>query len=371
MRNKYAAVLDFGSSNITVLLGEHGVNNNFKILGSGQADYAGFMDGEFLQPNTLKASIQSAIEKAEEGFGDKIKTLYIGVPSDFCIIHEVDTEIAFGKRVCVTEKHLDKLFAKVNGSLDSQSMLVSVSPMYYLLDDGNRVNNALGIYTTSLRARVSMVFVENKFVHMISSIMQECGNIDFELVCSMLAENLYLLEPDKRSVGAVLVDCGYITTSASFVCGEGLSDLSSFSLGGGFITGDLSNSLNLSFAEAEQLKRKLILSIDATELDYYELYVGGDHMEKVHAKTANDVALLSIDNIIQGIKSCLEQFTSKLDEGEPIYLTGGGLSYLKGAKAYISNAIGRKIEIVKPKSLQYMQPELSSVISLLNFALMK
>ena len=368
MRKKVCAILDFGSSSITVLVGAKGVNNNLSILGSGQADYAGFMDGEFLQPNTLKASIQCAIDKAEEGANLKISHLHIGVPSDFAVIHEVDIDIAFGKRVCVTEKHLDKLFAKVNGNIDNQSMLTSVSPMYYVLDDGNRVNNALGTYTTSLKARVSLVFVENKFVHMISSIMHECGDIDFDLVCSMLAENIYLLDSDLRSRGAVLVDCGYITTSVSYVLGEGLSDLSSFSLGGGFITGDLSNALNISFSEAEQLKRKLVLSVDATNIDYYELYKG-DGIDKIPAKTANSIALLQVDNIVEGVKSCMNQFTNSVDDGEPIYLTGGGLAYLNGAKSYISKLLGRKIVIVKPKSLQYRQPELSSVLSLLEFAL--
>ena len=370
MREKSVSVLDFGSSNITVLVGRHGVNNNFRILSSGQAEYAGFMDGEFLQPNTLKASIQSAIEKAEEGVGYIIKDLHIGVPSDFCIIHEIDIELSFGKRVCVSEKHIDKLFSQVSDSVDAQSLMISVSPMYFMLDDGNRTNDPVGAYTTSLRAHVSQVFVENKFVHMISSIMHECGDIDFDFVCSMLAENIYLLPKDKRSVGALLVDVGYITTSVSFVHGDGLSDLSSFSLGGGFITGDLSEILGIGFGDAEQLKRKLILTIDAGENDCYDI-VCGDEYVKIPAREANDVALMSVDKIVEGIKASLGTFTANTDECDTVYLTGGGLAYLQGAKSYLAKALGKKVVVVKPKSLQYRQPELSSVLSLLEFALMK
>lgn len=40
------AVLDFGSGKITVFIGERGVNNTINIIGMGEANYAGFFEGD-------------------------------------------------------------------------------------------------------------------------------------------------------------------------------------------------------------------------------------------------------------------------------------------------------------------------------------
>ncbi len=368
MPAKSVAVLDFGSSKITVLVGSPNVNNNFKILSNGQADYAGFMDGEFLEPNTLKFSVDSAIKKAEEGLRDKIKLLYVGVPSEFCKTAETELEVNFGSRTLIKQKHIDQMFANSDNIFDSSYVVISLSPMYFTLDDGSKSSSPVGTYSTSLKARVSIVYVENKFVHMINSIIHDVSGAECEFVCSTLAEGIYLLDADQRNSGAILVDSGYITTSVSHFIGEGLADLRSFSQGGGFISGDLSEALDISFGDAEQLKRKLILSIQATGIDYYEI-VSGDKLVKIPAKQAGDVALARIDTIIDSIKESIASFDNIADPDAPVYLTGGGLSYLKGAKNYISKMLGRKVIIARPKALQYRSPELSSVLGLLNFAL--
>ena len=42
------AIIDIGSSTIVALVGEHGVNGTFRILGKGDVSYAGFQNSEFL-----------------------------------------------------------------------------------------------------------------------------------------------------------------------------------------------------------------------------------------------------------------------------------------------------------------------------------
>ena len=54
MPRKIVSVLDFGSEKITVMVGGRGINGTFDVKGIGNADYAGFMDGEFFQPDVIK-----------------------------------------------------------------------------------------------------------------------------------------------------------------------------------------------------------------------------------------------------------------------------------------------------------------------------
>jgi cell division ATPase FtsA len=57
-KNK-AAVLDFGSSKLTAIIGERGVNNTFVIRGSGEAEYAGFSNGEFFESDKLFDAVKT------------------------------------------------------------------------------------------------------------------------------------------------------------------------------------------------------------------------------------------------------------------------------------------------------------------------
>ena len=65
MSKNYVSVLDIGSSKLTVMIGEKGVNNTFNVRGAGEVNYAGFYEGVFLEPENLQSAIKEAISKAE------------------------------------------------------------------------------------------------------------------------------------------------------------------------------------------------------------------------------------------------------------------------------------------------------------------
>ena len=78
------SVIDFGSSRITLLTGVKEVNKSFKLLSSVDLEYDGFANGEFVEPNNLKAQISQVIDDAERDLQCKIETLFVGVPAEFC-----------------------------------------------------------------------------------------------------------------------------------------------------------------------------------------------------------------------------------------------------------------------------------------------
>ncbi len=364
MANKNVAVLDFGSSKITLIVGHKGVNNSFKIVASSEGDYAGFMAGDFIEPNLLCESVKQTLNNLYEHYPKRITKLYIGVPAEFCYNLEKDLLLNLNGRKRINDKHLLKLFcSSADNVISSSHTVINKSPMYYTID-GTKVSNPINCYASELTARTSFVLVKNQFVYLMNSVMQEVGIADFELLSSILTQGVFLLPQAERDNGTLLVDCGYITTSVAYFIGDGIADLKSFSMGGGFITSDISEVMGLPFGLAEQVKRKLILTLKPTGLDYYEVY-DDNEAKKVLAKDANNVALARLDEIADNIQKCLDSFANTPAEHLPIYLTGGGLSYLKGIKYYLGKELGRNIIIVKP-SLQYSAPDLSSVISLLN-----
>lgn len=369
MQKKVISVLDFGSSKITVYAGHRIVNDNIKILASGESQYEGFINGEFLEPNAISSSIMEAISQVEEQLLSKIDMLYVGVPAEFCYVTTTKETKYFEKPTKITTKILDNIFLKLNkDEFHDTHTIINKAPLYFELDDGYKTLEVVGTYTSRLDTYMSVVMVENQFIHLISSILRNIGIMNFDFVCNTMAESTYLIDEAERINGAILVDVGYITTSVAHVLGDGIKDLRSFSLGGGYITEDIARILELDYNVAEEFKRHAIITLkpDSPEDTYDISYENEDYSEPIIS--VNEIIKNKIDKICHMVKKCINTFEN-LPQNYVIYFTGGGLNYIDGIKDYLSKDFNEKISLIAPKAMIYNKPDLSSVISLLNTAI--
>lgn len=360
MRDKNVVVLDIQSSKISVLVGYESVNQNYKIVCKNIVDYAGFMQGKFLLEEKLEEEISNVLNLTQINYNRKIEKVYVGVPAEFCYNGLNEAELQLKMPVKIKQKHLDVLFEKSSPLSISSKTLINRSAVEYQLDD-EEVDNPIGKTGCKIWCRMSEIFASNYFVELIGNILDNCKIKEYEFVSAELSEGLYLFDEDIRKDGAVVIDCGYITTSLFSVKNEGLLDLKSFSKGGGYITSDLAEILELGYNDAEMLKRKLVLTIQPTELDVYQL----SKDKTVDVKTANDIALARIDAIIDGIKKCLSKFRMESDR---VYLTGGGIAKIKGIKYYLGNRLSKKVEIEFAKQCNLDGFEDTSSIAILKMA---
>jgi cell division protein FtsA len=367
-KNK-AAVLDFGSSKLTAIIGERGVNNTFVIRGSGEAEYAGFSNGEFFESDKLFDAVKLAIENAEINSDSKITEIYVGVPSDFSLSICKNATQTYMKRIKITKQDVNRLFdiADEFGKVPTHKV-ISRSPIYFVLDDNRKVLEPENEYTSKLSASLCFILAERKFTDLVDNIFDRLNIKIKEYLSEPLSEALYLLDEDVRNKYAVLIDCGHITTSVSIVKGDGLLLLNEFSVGGGHITGDLMKCLKISYTAADSLKRKIVLSIEPKQDDYYEIK-DKNGVVPIEAKTSNEIVSARIESIGQTILKCLKNSGYEIPDSTPYFLTGGGLSYIKGAKDLLGKILGKNIELVMPSMPQLEKPHYSSVLGLLNLAL--
>ncbi len=367
MIKSYVSVLDIGSSRISVLIGAKGINSTFIIKGQAEVSYAGFGDGEFFEPEKLETCISSVITRAEENAGTVIKNLYVGIPAEFCncICKTISSNFSVRKRITqdVLSEHYEKAYENKDGQV-----LISCNPIYNVVDDGRRMVYPINCKTTKITSMVSLIFAQSEFIKSINKILQNIGIEKVTYVCSSLCEAQYILEPESRSGSAMLIDIGYITSSVATIRGQGLLMLSSFSIGGGHIMADLAECLNITFSEAEQLKRKIILSLNATEKDYYEINQSGV-AKKVPVKMANEIVMARLDMICSCIQKSISLYNQETESYIPLFLTGGGVSFIKGAKDYIAKKLGRNVELVYPPLPELNKPNYSSILGLLSYGI--
>ena len=203
------AVMDFGSSKITVLAGTREVNKSFKLLASADCEYEGFANGEFIEPNNLKEVISNAIASVEKQLECKIKNLFIGVPAEFCFVTDSMITKIFTKKTKLTLNIINNLFIedKEDNPYHSHS-IINKAPLYYIVNDDNKTNDPIGLIANKIQVRCGYVLVENKFKLLISGILDSLNIKEYDFVSNTLVESEYLISDNIRNEGCVLIDCG-------------------------------------------------------------------------------------------------------------------------------------------------------------------
>lgn len=363
------AILDIGSSSVVALVGEHGANGTFKLIGKGDVSYAGFQNAEFLEPDSLKLVIATAISNAEVTADCKITDVYVGVPAEFCACETKSINLKFPKVKKVTQFDIDNIFRTGNtyGS-DPEYSVINKSVIYYDIDSSKRVIYAVGERAKSLTGNVSYILAKKSFINLFRQIFSDLRVNLRGFISENLAESLYLFDESIRDKYALLVDVGYITSAVSLCRGNALLYLNSFSLGGGYITGDLSECLHISFSEAERLKHSVTLGWKPSQSDSYEI-AGDETMQSYSAKATNEIIEDRIEMICEYIQRCLSACEYDLPDFIPVYITGGGLNFIKGVKHFLQDKLKRNIVLISPNHPNVSRPDYSSEIGMLNIIL--
>lgn len=362
MQKKQVAILDVGSSKITAMIGERGINKTFIIKSRNDFSYDGFLNGEFLNVEELKSVIANATEFLNKSIAS-LDVVYVGVPSAFTEIHVKESQISFPKKKKITEEDIELLFDSAFVLTSQKHTLINRSAMSFELNDYRRLPNPIGEISEILKGKLSFVLCANSFIELIKSSIKLHSNAQIEFVSVPLAEIMYLLSSEERDRIAILLDVGYISTSFSLVQGDGILFQTSFDYGGGFITGAITEALGVSFDVAENLKRNVNLcKMDTGSFDL----IHGSDGQLYNAEEIRKTIITSLDTLCEQISNAMEDSGFVIPEYVPIYVTGGGICYLRGAREHLSNRLCSTVLITKPLVPINDKPTDSSVLSILD-----
>ena len=367
MRKKQVAVLDVGSSKITAIIGERGINKTFLIKGRFEYEYDGFADKVFFDAGRLAEVLRNAASDIRQVLGAKIEVLYVGVPGEFTEVVVKESQISFADKRKIRDYEVDALYDSAFVIQSPNHTIINRSAIVYELDDFRRLADPIGYSSEILKGKLSFVICDNYFMENVLNVLKTAGVERVECVSTALAEALYLIEPEVRDRISMILDVGYISTTFTIIQGDGLLFQKSFTYGGGFITAALTEYFDISFENAEKLKRKVNLSSfssggiqDVIDLD------NGNYYSAEEAKT---VILRSLDMLCENLSETLETSRLAVPEYVPIMLTGGGIAFLRGAKEHVANRLGMDVRILTPNVPLMNKPTESAVLSLMDLAL--
>ena len=366
--NNSVIVIDVGSSKIIAVSGERGVNGTFAIDAFSELRYEGFSEGKFFDEGELKQTIINVLTAVCDSSRYKASEIFVGVPGSFIRIENRKFRLSFGRKKKITAKDKEDLLEAGKRKIEVAGYEAAhASGVYYSLDDNRKVADPVGCVSSSLGGLITYQLCENYFSELVRTAVAKVSKASVRFVYDGYAEGRFLLGDDAVDAVKVIVDVGYITTNSTIFVGDGVIAKDSLDCGGGYIPAALVEKYGLSPGAAERLKREISLGYVRGGQSKYVVEDDGD-VKSYPVEEINETVKGVLDEIAGNVDEFLEENSGKVNVGE-IYLTGGGISYMRGAKEHLAGRFGQAVDVLVPAVPQYNKPVYASAISLLDFAL--
>lgn len=368
MGRKSVAVLDIRSSEVTVVLAERGVNHTFVFRGKDTEPYDGYADGEFYDKKNLEDAIVRALATVERSSMEKIRSIAVGVPGEFSDVLIRRHLFSFQSRRKVTERDINKLYEDGYRNHEGAGYLIRRSGMYFETSDKRKSIDPVGMLSNSLEGALSYYVCHPYFHDTLEDILNRYGIREIDYIPSSYAQVMYLFTGEQRDGYALLLDVGYISHTFSVAYGNGIFYERSASEGGAHIAARISEKYDLPFYAAEKLVGKVNLSARGEPGAVVEVF-DEDRVCKVPAERLREYVKDELDVLCEYINRYLEDCPEKNIAQKPIWLTGGGLSHIRGAKEHMSKRLNRVVDSIAPTIPYYNKESQSSFLSVLDMAL--
>lgn len=366
MKNMVVAV-EFGTSKIVVLVAETSGRLRCDITGAGIATYDGYMDGQWNAPHLLNEAIQNAVKEATDQSHAQIRNVYVGVPAAFSTVKTVEVKVELqGADPRVTERDINALFEKATRELgEVRGSVVHRSPAWFIVDDGKKTLEPMGMHGYELRGMVSFVIADPFFLEDVAQRFRSM-NIQVAGCLSTPVGQAMLFVPDEeRDRTAFLVDMGYLNTEVMAVEGDAITYLKSIPMGGGHIAADMAYGLDITLDSAEQIKRSYVYGLANANATFE----GQDKNGNAKTFTSDDVEKVlepRADEICEAVRDAVKESGVKMGKWSPVYMTGGGMAINRGGRDFLSAKLEKPVRELPRKAVKLSSPAYASALGLID-----
>ncbi len=362
---KDIAVLDVTSRLISAIVGAKRAQSVFGIKSIVEKEHQGYQDGEWFDRDDTIAIAKSVLVEAMKSAGSRTKRLYIGVPAEFISVVTKEVSVILDRQRRIIDDDIAYLLKKGDDFATDKYVTINTSTIYFAIDNDDKLySDVRDMRATKIEACVSYMLCEKSFVDMLDSIASSLGFNDVRYIASCWSECMQLLEKEQRDNVYMLIDIGYLSSSVSLAKGEGILDMKSFSMGGAHICADIFEALQIPFDMAVEAKNLVDLNLNYNE----EAVLVSDGENTVYASDCAEIVKNRLDVFVDILADVFKEIEEDAPSYMPVYLTGEGIASMRGAKKYLSEQLGKNIEIITPKIPGFVKPDDCSKASLLLMA---
>ena len=334
------AVLEIGTSHVRALLAEVVEDGGITVTGLGEVCSEGIRKGEISEREMAVLNVAEALKKAEEEARGKIERVWLVTSGG-----EADCRLGDGRvnladpeeniRSEIGDSDVDEVIAQACAvMLDEKWSRMHELSLLYSVDDVVGVQNPVGMMAEHLSLSMLVVYGKRSTIDNYRKLVEDVPIECADAIFSGYAAALAVTTEDQRKAGVLVIDLGAGTTDY-VLFRDGVPWVAgAFQVAGDHITSDVMTGLNISWEQAERVKKSDGCAI--TNRMERETRISIPALSKVRGKMVRASALNTIINarmeeIFMLVKRRVERKLGQEDVvlASGVVLTGGG-AYLNG-----------------------------------------
>ena len=368
----FLTAIDVGSAKTCVLVAEV-TSSGLRYRGHGVAESRGSRKGVIVELDKAVASIQQAVERAEDTCGFAIEHALVGVSGAH--VRGVNSEggLNFGTRAReIAREEIRSAVEKAKAvSLPEDRQVLHLLPQEFIVDDDRGVRDPLGLMAMRLEVRVHLVTAAASATQNVVTAVNRAGVHVDDTVFEPLACADAVLRADERELGVCLADLGAGSTSLIVFQEGAVLHSAVISIGGDHFTSDLSVGLCTPLGEAENIK-KLYGNVAVTlipEANEVEVPSVGDRASRlVKQRMVGDILEPRARELFEMVRDNLRH-NGVLNACAGGVVLSGGTSRTAGILDVAESVLRRPVRLSWPTPLAKMpsvlaEPEYATVIGM-------
>lgn len=336
--SNFTAALDIGSTHITLAIATKTTQGDINVIDIESAPISSIKYGKIVNESAIAKEIQSLILKIQQRQKATIDKIYISTSSAMLYSERISLNKALGDGSIITQELLDKMNnSEELNDLEDKSLELYCEPVYYRLD-GEKIAEPVGKACQRIEAEYLKISADKESISRIKASLKQAEIKMAEIFISPQTIAEATLTPAEMKAGVAAIEVGHATTKIAVYKDDQLQYATCIPLGSNLIIRDLSNTLNISYALAEDTymddKFGSVCTSLVEDLDI-ELSTKNDIKKIFPSRYVVEVIEARLEEILLNIKFQLEQsgFMYLLSEG---LVLSGSITNIKNLTHFVS-----------------------------------
>ena len=353
--------IDIGTSKVCCCFGQINKFNQVEILDSSSVACEGVKKGRIVSPDAVARAIRFAVSDIEATQDFIIKSAYVDIVGMYVSIFKTKYSVKLeDKYAGVSQKDIDTIIRNVGKiQLAEGQQIIDIVPSKFITE--SRVtDDPIGIFSDFLEAELDVIIADKNAVKNIGIAMQKAGlQIDGIVVNGYAMRDIVLTEEEKAN-GVLLLDIGAGNIDITVFKDNSMLYTDSIPIGGDTITNDISIGLEISYQEADKLKKQYGLSkVSYIDNDYsitLSTYTGNEKSKTIKTSELVEIIEARVEEMFTIIKERIGE-NSLNNAINSCVIAGQGINSINKSEKTAEEILKTPVRFGNSKTANLIKPE--------------
>ena len=353
--------IDIGTSKVCCCLGQINKFNQVEILNSSSVTCEGVKKGKIVSTDAVARAIRFAVSDIEATQDFIIKSAYVNIIGKYVSIFKTKYGIKLeDKYAGVTQKNIDTLIRNVGDiEIPEGQQIIDIVPSKFITDS-RITDDPIGIFTDTLEAEFDVIIADKSAVKDIGMAMQKAGLLIDGIVINGYAMKEIVLSDEEKKDGVVLLDISSGSVDISVFKNNGVLYTDSLPIGGETITNDISIGLEISYQEADKLKKQYGLArVAYIDNDYsitLSTYSGEKGSKTIRCSELVEIIEARVEEIFSLIKEMIDE-NGLQNLISSCVISGQGINSINKSEKVAEDILRLPVRFGNSKTANLIKPE--------------